>query len=242
MSNIVEKYEQSLTWFFGTPTAIVGVITISVALFAYKFQRQENRKVRAQNIAKLYAEEIIPTMRFINEIMERIGATKYIKFFCDFKKFDGKESDILLDKAGITKEEFEKLFQKIDKDMIRKVALFSRVAQKELLLYNEIDDFDCSDYARVFNCFVIDFLNKLEAFAILLKYNVADEKIIYQALHQTFIKNMPQWYFFIARHNTLDENRYYDNVIWLFDCWSKRQEKQSEKTYKQMAAYRGRKL
>jgi hypothetical protein len=55
--------------------------------------------------------------------------------------------------------------------------------------------------------------------------------MIYQSLHQSFLQNFKLWYFFIARKNTIDENCYFTNVVWLYEKWSKRNKRQG-KIYK----------
>ena len=54
------------------------------------------------------------------------------------------------------------------------------------------------------------------------RYGVADEKLLYQSLHQTFLAEVQLLYLQISIVNKSSEDKYYTNTIWLFEKWKKR--------------------
>lgn len=75
-------------------------------------------------------------------------------------------------------------------------------------------------------------LNNLEFFASHFSHNTADESVVYQSLHQTYLDNMPYLYYYIAKLNEEPSKKLYTNVIWLFDKWKSREEQQRKQRSK----------
>lgn len=67
----------------------------------------------------------------------------------------------------------------------------------------------------------LNLLNKLEQFAMYLNNNIADEEVIYQSIHQTYIKTVVSMYFDIANMNDHTKNdKYFTNIITLYNTWN----------------------
>lgn len=84
-------------------------------------------------------------------------------------------------------------------------------------------------YAKV----VDHLLNSLEYFAMYFNTGVADEEVVYQSLHQTYLKIVRAMYFVIAQRNDSPKDMYYTNIINLYIKWSERDKKMKEKVQKQ---------
>jgi hypothetical protein len=74
-----------------------------------------------------------------------------------------------------------------------------------------------------------ELLNELEWFSMHFTYNLADEKLVYQSLHQTFTSNVQTLYFFIGRINKIPSEKYYTNIIELYGTWYGFVEKKQKK-------------
>lgn len=70
-------------------------------------------------------------------------------------------------------------------------------------------------------------LNNLEYFALHFRHNTADESVVYQSLHQSFLEMVPYLYYYIAKQNTDSSNKLYTNVIWLYCKWRQKKEEQN---------------
>ena len=85
---------------------------------------------------------------------------------------------------------------------------------------------------KVINAFLSNYisktLNNLELFSMYFTHNIADESVIYQSAHQTFIEIAELLYYNIAKNNTLDCSTYYTNLIELYRIWKNRQLEQKK--------------
>lgn len=79
-------------------------------------------------------------------------------------------------------------------------------------------------------------LNNLEFFALHFRHNTADESVVYQSLHQSYLRMIPYLYYYIAKQNTDSSNKLYTNVVWLFREWKfKKEIQESERSIKSLS-------
>lgn len=157
--------------------------------------------------------------------MESIGNNTYINRFSEIRHFTSNELQQNLEKADCKKEKFISNFDKIDNDALDKAFCFSGcneyIHKSHILLKEALSTANKFEY-EIFDRFVIDFLNELETVALQINCNIAEGDTVYPILHQTFLNNMKYWYFFIAKENQFDHNRYYPNIISLYLNWNER--------------------
>lgn len=67
-----------------------------------------------------------------------------------------------------------------------------------------------------------DSLNKLEYMCMYFYTNMADDEIVYQSLHQSFLSTITLLYVFIANLNETSSNKYYTNIIFLYNRWKEK--------------------
>lgn len=73
-----------------------------------------------------------------------------------------------------------------------------------------------------------EILNNLEFFAMHFTHGTADDSVIYQSLHQTYIDIVRMLYYDIAANNVPGESKLYTNVIELYNKWVIEANKQKE--------------
>lgn len=83
-----------------------------------------------------------------------------------------------------------------------------------------------NDQFKVIEC---ETLNKLEYFCMYFNSGIADEETVYQSLHQSFLDMVRVMYFRIASVNKTGKDKYYTNIIDLYNKWSERDSKLQEK-------------
>ncbi len=219
------KYVLSfITWFFSNPAATIAFFSAIIALLAYRHQRKGMRKQNACQAAEKYAREILPRMRYIIKLLEFSGLHAINNKFTGFALFTEKELNDLLLKADCTEENYRASVNKIKQEHLIEALAFSGANEylyKQHSILLEISQ-TSDKLGEAVTRFIKDFLNDMEAMATLLRYNIADEKLIYQSLHQTFLKFMKHWYFYISDENRKDQDRFYSNTIWLYNHWNKR--------------------
>lgn len=91
---------------------------------------------------------------------------------------------------------------------------------------------------------MVETLNDLEYFAMYFNNGLADEEVVYQSLHQTYCNFVQAVYFFIASRNYCGKDKYYTNVIDLYQQWSDRylEKQQAEKSAKTATTHKKGKL
>lgn len=75
-------------------------------------------------------------------------------------------------------------------------------------------------------------LNELEYMCMNISTKVADEKYIYNSLHQQFLKSISLLYISISLSNTDEKDKYYTNIIQVFNIWKDKYVKACEKEKK----------
>lgn len=72
-------------------------------------------------------------------------------------------------------------------------------------------------------------LNNMEYFAMNFSHGTADDSVIYQSLHQSYIEIVRMLYYNIAKVNTKSHEKYYTNVIDLYNKWIEKMSNDEEK-------------
>lgn len=58
------------------------------------------------------------------------------------------------------------------------------------------------------------------------RHNTADQSVVYRSLHQSYLEIVQGMYFSIAEINKSPESKYYTNVIWLYEKWYEKNQKE----------------
>lgn len=78
-------------------------------------------------------------------------------------------------------------------------------------------------YMKEFSNFLMGALNNLEFFAMYFVHNSADESVIFQSLHQTYIIVVRLLYFDICRTNSSPGiDKYFVSILGLYSTWNNR--------------------
>ena len=132
----------------------------------------------------------------------------------------------------IRSEDLKNKIASVNKEELEMALCYSGNPSYMIPIHTHLAENIDKDFYLVFSKFVLDMLNELEGEITALRYNIADEKLVYQSLHQTYLNHMKNWYFFIAYENTTDESQYYSNIIFLYRLWKKRNTQEKEKIQK----------
>jgi hypothetical protein len=229
---------------------IVAVVSAFYAYCAYNHQKERSKKEAACNLAQYYASNIIHKYGDITSVFGAAGLTELIGNtfqLRDLQEFDKEELLRFLKDSGLEYESFEKKMTFIEPSHILNIRM-SRACSPEdrKLIYNSYTDKDKKGNLQVINgqFLQVDFsqeisglLNELEWFAMNCKYGLADEGLLYQSLHQTFLSTVWMLYFFISSRNENNADKLYTNVCWLFIKWRDRLTEIMDNTEAQKQAY-----
>lgn len=198
-----------------------NVVVIFTFIWAiYEFIRR-NRRARAEKAIELAND-------FEKEIIPMINSMSWLFTFLPFyNKLDKMDIDEI---AFFDTEEMENLFEKeeitscidfcraleVGKYKVEKIKNEEGKEIKRLQLLNE----SCEKCGKEIQ--VTSLLNKLEAFSMAFNHKVADESVIYQSIHQLYFSTIKTLYIRIAYCNKYEKDKYYTNIIKLFNEWKKR--------------------
>lgn len=135
---------------------------------------------------------------------------------------------LLFDSLEWSKEKLiESLTTKIDEiddNQNEKLKIMSNEILMEMAIYRQMLE---NYYIKTRT----NLLNKLEYFAMYFNCNLADEKVVYQSLHQVYLSIVEELYCFIAYKNNSDgKDKFYTNLIDLYNIWAKRDDEYKKKS------------
>mgnify|MGYP003293129347 CR=1 FL=1 len=214
---------------------LVTSISVYYAFKAYNHQKERSKKDAACKLAAHYAKSIIKKCTNISTVLDEAGINNEIKeIFAirDLEMFDRDELDRLLSDKSISLIDLAKKYLDIDPKLLlnAKISKASSVVERELV-HRVFTSKDKDGTEKVINTKllhddfvqdIMELLNELEWFAMNCNYNLADEEILYQSLHQTYLSTVWMLYFFISSTNETNEDKTYTNLIWLFVEWRNR--------------------
>lgn len=236
------EYIYNLT---GIAHFVITALSLFIALISYLFSRKSLKKNKAAELAKYYIDNILPKIDYISKVFNssKLGALLREIFKPDeILVFDYNEMISFL-KDKYTEDDIMNKINSIDPEHLIKVRLSAAKSSMErneiisscVLIKGTEDSAATIERNYLINDFtklIMELLNELEWFSLHFTYKLADEKIVYQSLHQTFISNVQTLYFFISRINKSPSEKYYTNVIHLYrswyDCKVRQQKKQRE--------------
>lgn len=194
ITNDISAYEQiaiqQANRDFYLSLAVFIITFISVLLVYLDYRHRKNKEKAEKSI------EIAKDFAF-----NIIGPLSIIYTF-----FQKNQIDKIINKANFLQEE--------DFDLEELHSLYN---EDDINNYKKkIQDNDPEYKNRNIIC---DTLNKLEYECMYISSKVADERYIYNSLHQQFLKVISLLYFEIALINTDNKNKYYTNIITVFNLW-----------------------
>lgn len=172
-------------------SVVIAIISFLSAYFVYKDYKNRKNKERAEKSIQI-AEE------FAKNIIVPLSYINSIFKKLEIDKLINKVS--FLDFSDFDCEELKELFSVQDV-----------VNYQELLNKNE-------SYTKD-KAIIINTLNRLEYLCMYVATEIADEKYIYNSLHQQFLSAIALLYFEISLINTDNKDKYYTNIIQVYNLW-----------------------
>ncbi len=229
---------QILASIFVTSGVIIAVWQYYLTSQAHKKSQEIERVQKAIDLSEYYKDNILNRIPVIFYVFDQAGAANILKSIrpSQYKNFDKKELDDLFTPVQI--EELKKiqdsdifLSKIIEANEIFNLNLsFSTrptIIKYENEEYIALNISNTSIAIEFMSNLINKTLNNMEYFALHFKHQTADESVIYQSLHQSYLKAIPYLYYYIANSNTDPSNKLYTNVIWLYNEWMKEKRKQN---------------
>lgn len=234
-------------------TSIYVITGVVVAGWQYYLASSDSRRnlqitqyQKAIDLSEYYKDNILHYLPAIRYVFTESGALEDLKSITldKMKLFNHRELQQIL-----TEKQIQKLkdLQKNPK-FIRGIIEANDIYGLKFVLHTkfvEIEDENGNKKKTISlnqDAIVIAFmssiimrtLNNMEFFAMHFNTNVADDSVVYQSLHQTYLELMPLVYYYIANQNVSEADKFYTNAIWLFHKWKKMTDERNEQA---QAAY-----
>lgn len=172
----------------------VFIITFISVLLIYLDYRNRKKRERAEKSIQI-AEEFAKTI---------IASLSYI-----YAVFEELKIDKIINKISFIR------FNDFDSEELNEL-FDSEDIEKYKQLINK-DDTECKRRKVIINT-----LNQLEYMCMNIATKVADDKYIYNSLHQQYIKAVALLYIEISLINTDIKDKYYTNIIYVYNLWKKK--------------------
>lgn len=178
---------------------IVSFLSVVFIYFDYRSRKSKEKAEHSILLAKDFSNIMVYKLSLLCAIFEKKEDINRILTkvkFTNFTDFDNKELESLYSKEDI--KNFMKFIETFAIDMGKdKKAIALRT-------------------------FIMETLNSLEYMCMYISTNVADEKYIYNSLHQMFLQSIQTLYICISTLNTDDKDKYYTNIIHVYNLWKDR--------------------
>lgn len=173
-------------------SVIVAVVSFVSAFIVYLDYRHRKRKERAEKsieIAKDFALNIVDPLSKIHTFFKQYKIDKILN----------KVS--FLELSDFDCEELKDLYD------VKDILEYKKIINENKIDENSIKNIIC------------DVLNSLEYDCMYIVTKVADDKYIYNSLHQQFLKTIALLYLEISLINVDNKDKYYTNIIHVYNLW-----------------------
>ncbi len=217
---------------------ILSAIFVGCQVYIYrKDYKHKNKKLQVEKaiqLAEVYADEIIKNITYLSFIYKELGIEEIFKSIPSSKmcEFDNSELDELMN-TNVQKEINNKL-SKIQSDILINARIFLKPniiepLNEKLNFYSAPISEENPDLLNkmLSNILMNEFyaikcetLNRLEYICMYFNSGLANSDAVYQSLHQTFLKSVCILYYNISRLNITGKDKYYTNIICLYNKWN----------------------
>ncbi len=228
-------------------TIIIAILSSIIAAYATakhsqkQFVQQNSKEdiSKAIELAETYALRIMPSINYITIIYKNNDLIKKYHEKINMERKKGHLQFTFSEvKSFFTESEIEEIEKAIDTSQIKiedlmtaRIAIHqSRISDNLFCADSEVKDKLNEQFDELLSLQLrdecktiqIDLLNRLEYFSMFFNSQIADEETVYQSLHQTFIGTITYLYFKISLLNKDIKDKYYTNIIELYNLWNDR--------------------
>lgn len=215
---------------------LAGVIAIWQYSYDKKKQRHFRDKERVQraiDIAIFYKENVLTNSRGMKDKLFELGTLDIVESI-DMNKiehFDIHEIETVYNQEQLKRIRIIREQYGIDSEVEKKSVSY-RPSKGNASMRDEVavtTDNPKEEAGKDYVKLMIQILNDLEIFAMHFVHETADETVVYQPLHMSYLEIVRMLYYDIAYANRNGARKYYINTIILFNKWKKRSEEKKKK-------------
>lgn len=196
-----------------------------------------NQIQKAIDLAAFYKDNILKPYKAVRYVFEQTGILQVMSHirYSEMDNFDKYELDKLMPEKQQAK------LKEIQNSEIFAESVLKANAIYDLHLHIEYspeldntqekkgtNDSRAQIPSTFMNSIVTNMLNDMEYFAMHFSHETADDTVVYQSLHQTYLEITHTIYYCIAIVNKQGQSQYYTNLTELYRKWYTRQQEQLE--------------
>lgn len=196
-----------------------------------------NQIQKAIDLAAFYKDNILKPYKAVRYVFEQAGILQVMSHirYSDMNNFDKYELDKLMTekqqgklKEIQTSEIFTESVLKANDIYDLHLHIENRSESGNVQNVKETNDFKAQISSAFMNSIVTNMLNDMEYFAMHFSHETADDTVVYQSLHQTYLEIIHTIYYCIANVNKQGQSQYYTNSTELYKKWYIKQQEQLE--------------
>lgn len=212
-------------------SVIAIVITAIWAIYQFDKSIARRQQEKAAEIAKIFSQDLLMKCKILGNVILDSGIDSLFKLeeldYREFKNFDRSEIyNIYSDDTMIIKLK-EKLFS-LKTQQIYLHYLEQNISLKPLKDFTTYSEEESKKLFVLDNCnmpfkfyqLVSSVLNELEYISMYIASQSAGSKYVYQSLHQMFLRTVKLLAPIISMQNKDYSDKYYTNIIHVYNEWS----------------------
>lgn len=233
--NNLEISAEISSFLFIVVSSIIAVWQYCVSCRNEHYKDKTERIQKSIDLIEYYKNNILDKAMAIITIFQNTGITNILKS---------------IDKSKINNFDIHELQELLTNDKIEELKEIQKSQKffEAILMANEAYNlnlpgisYDMKDNSKptvtanrlkVVNAFmgryITETLNNLEYFSMHFAHNIADESVIYQSAHQTFIEIVELLYYNISSINDSGCKKFYTNLISLYIIWRDKQKEKND--------------
>lgn len=227
--------------------AIVGIVGTAIwALYEFDKRNSRNQQEKGAEIANIFSEHLLRECYILGTVIKQTEFCSKLKLsqlkYTAFKNFDRNEISRLYPNYNlifsditnfITSDEAQQIYLRILESQVSfssyenlKSKKYSSEEAKALFIL------DNKDFPFKFSQLIYSVLNQLEAICMNIASQAAGSKYVYQSLHQIFLQTVKLLAPIISCSNKKYSDKYYTNIIHVYNNWVNIREFEQKKEYK----------
>lgn len=219
---------------WGTWITLVGLFFTAIwSMHQYIKSKLSKQQEKASQIATDFADNLIEKMGLISKtLLKNSYIQKVTSIFDNHPECLSQFTTFEIDDILVAENEDEDDDVDVFKNF--KDILCSEDTQKEYqnFLNEKYSEKEQEKFNSKFPVLVESTLNHLEAICITITSQAAGSEFIYDSLHQTFLKTIKILAILIAANNNNNVDKYFTNIIQVYNMWNKRKNKDIKKLIK----------
>lgn len=215
---------------WGTWITLVGLFFTAIwSMHQYIKSKLSKQQEKASQIATDFADNLIEKMGLISKtLLKNSYIQKVTSIFDNHPECLSQFTTFEIEDILVAENEDEDVFKNF------KDILCSEDTQNEYqnFLNEKYSEKEQEKFNSKFPVLVESTLNHLEAICITITSQAAGSEFIYDSLHQTFLKTIKILAVLIAANNNNNVDKYFSNIIQVYNMWNKRKNKDIKRLIK----------